>query len=82
MASKGLRAIFYQVTQKVEAGYNPSHTTETLIGYIVCCVFVLFHFSSLCVFGQPYSLASFGLIVGSCDLPMCMDAKRRLPIRH
>jgi len=36
MASKGLRAISYQVTQKVEAGYNPSHTTETLIGYTAC----------------------------------------------
>ena len=32
----------YQVTRKVKAGYNPSHTTETLIGYIVCCVHVLF----------------------------------------
>ena len=36
MASNGLRAIAYQGTQKVEAGYKPSHTTETLIGYIVC----------------------------------------------
>lgn len=37
MASKGLRAISYQVTRKIEAGYNPSRTSETLIGYIVCC---------------------------------------------
>jgi len=36
MASKGLRAITYQDTRKVEAGYNPSHTTETLIGYTAC----------------------------------------------
>jgi len=36
MASKGLRAISYQGTRKVEAGYKPSHATETLIGYIVC----------------------------------------------
>ena len=36
MASKGLRVISYQVTQKVEACYKPSYTTETLIGYIVC----------------------------------------------
>jgi hypothetical protein len=36
MASKGLRAISYLGTRKVEAGYKPSHTTETLIGYIVC----------------------------------------------
>ena len=36
MASKGLRVIFYQDTRKVEAGYKPSHTSETLIGYIVC----------------------------------------------
>jgi len=33
MASKGLRVIFYQGTRKVEAGYKPSHTNETLIGY-------------------------------------------------
>jgi len=37
MASKGLRVITYHGTQKVEAGYIPSHTTEGLIGYIVCC---------------------------------------------
>jgi len=36
MASKGLRVISYQVTRNVEADYKPSHTTETLIGYIVC----------------------------------------------
>jgi len=36
MASKGLRVISYQVTRKVEAGYKPSQTSETLIGYIVC----------------------------------------------
>jgi hypothetical protein len=33
MDSKGLRAISYQGTRKVEAGYNLSQTTETLIGY-------------------------------------------------
>jgi hypothetical protein len=36
MASKGLRVISYQDARKVEAGYKLSHTTETLIGYIVC----------------------------------------------
>jgi len=30
---------------------------------------------SVCAIGQPYSLASFGLRLGLCDLPMCMDAK-------
>jgi hypothetical protein len=35
MASKGLRAISYQDTRKVEASYEPSQTTKTLIGYIV-----------------------------------------------
>src|SRR5690554_1930163 len=44
MASKGLRVILYQVTRKVKAGCNLSHTTETLIGYIVCWRFVLFCF--------------------------------------
>jgi hypothetical protein len=33
MASKGLRAMSYQVTRKVQAGYKPSHITEPLIGY-------------------------------------------------
>jgi hypothetical protein len=33
MASKGLRAISYRGTKKIEAGYNLLHTTETLIGY-------------------------------------------------
>jgi hypothetical protein len=33
MTSKGLRVISYQVTRKVEAGYKPLDTTETLIGY-------------------------------------------------
>jgi hypothetical protein len=42
MASKGLRAISYQGTQKVEANYKPSHTTETLIGYIVCWLLPIF----------------------------------------
>jgi hypothetical protein len=36
MASKGLRAISYQGIGIIEAGYKPMHTTETLIGYIVC----------------------------------------------
>jgi len=45
MASKGLRAISYQGTQKVEAGCKPSHTSETLIGYIVCCAKLLFVFN-------------------------------------
>jgi len=43
MASKGLRAISYQGTRKVEAGYKRSHTTETLIGYIVCWQLVFIH---------------------------------------
>jgi hypothetical protein len=47
MASKGLRAISYQVTRKVEAGYKPSHTTETLIGYIVCYKLAVFVFRYL-----------------------------------
>jgi hypothetical protein len=36
MASKGFWEISYQATQKVKADYKPSHSTETLIGYIVC----------------------------------------------
>jgi len=44
MASKGKRAIPCQDTRKVEAGYNSSHTSETLIGYTVCyklCILVI-----------------------------------------
>jgi len=44
MASKVLRAITYQGTRKVEAGYKPSHTTETLIGYTACYVLVVIYF--------------------------------------
>jgi len=33
MTSKGLRAISYQSTRKIEAGYKPSYTTKTLIGH-------------------------------------------------
>ena len=36
MTSKGLRAIPYQVTQKIEAGYKPSHTTETRMHDTMC----------------------------------------------
>jgi hypothetical protein len=36
MSSKGVQAISYQGTQKVEVGHKPSHTSETLIGYTVC----------------------------------------------
>jgi len=46
MASKGLRVISCQVTRKVEAGYTPSHTSETLIGYTACCVLCFFWFSN------------------------------------
>jgi hypothetical protein len=37
-ASKEFREISYQVTIKIEAGYNLPHTSETLIGYTLCCV--------------------------------------------
>ncbi|MEK6780953.1 MAG: hypothetical protein AABY93_04575 [Bacteroidota bacterium] len=40
IASKGLRAMSYQGTRNVEAGYEPTHTTETLIGYTACCALV------------------------------------------
>ena len=46
MASKGLRAISYQVTRKVEAGYNLSQTSETLIGYTACYGAFLFIMSN------------------------------------
>jgi len=42
MASKALRAICYQGTRKIEAGYNPSQTSETLIDYTACWAFVVY----------------------------------------
>lgn len=36
IASKGLRAISYQVTRKIEAGYNPPNNSQTLIRHTVC----------------------------------------------
>jgi hypothetical protein len=36
MASKGLRATFISTVTKIKAGYKPSQTTETLIGYTAC----------------------------------------------
>jgi len=73
MASKGLRAISYQGTRKVEAGYRPSHTTETLIGYIVCCAFVVYF--SVRAAGQTHSLTSFGFSIGLWGLAMCVAEK-------
>jgi hypothetical protein len=35
MASKGVRAIFYQGTRIFKANYKPSQITKTLIGYTV-----------------------------------------------
>jgi hypothetical protein len=32
--------------KKVEAGYNPSHNTETLIGYTTCISISIFYFWS------------------------------------
>jgi len=43
MASKGLQAISYQGRRKVEAGYKPSHTNETLIGYTALAFRWLWH---------------------------------------
>jgi len=54
MASKGLRAITYQVTRKVEAGNKPSRTIETLIGYIVCWRYVHFNLSVKVKFFAKY----------------------------
>jgi len=42
MKSCRFRAISYQITRKVGAGYNPSNITETLIGYTGCYLLSLF----------------------------------------
>lgn len=71
MASRGLRAISYQGTRKVEAGYNPSHTSETLIGHIVC-----YQLAVISVFKNPFnffnvliSLAENCLAMGTINFP-------------
>lgn len=38
MASKGLRANNLSSYTEIDAGYNPSKTTETLINYTACWV--------------------------------------------
>ena len=52
MASKGLQAILYQTTRKVDADNKPSHTDETLIVYTTYNHFVFF----ICFFFFALSL--------------------------
>ncbi len=42
MCRSRLRATFLSNRDEVNADYKPSNTTETLIGYIVCCSQFLF----------------------------------------
>jgi hypothetical protein len=57
MASKGLRAISYQGTRNVEAGYEPSQTSEILIGYTACYAsFVSNYQHILHIMGQSFVL--------------------------
>jgi hypothetical protein len=51
--------------------------------YLSVFLSFIFNFAvfSVRALGQPYSLASFGLRFGSCDLPMCMDARLGLSYR-
>lgn len=53
MARKGLRPISCHGYTKVEAGYKPSHTNETLIGYIMCQALFFLLFLYLVVFLSP-----------------------------
>ena len=53
MACKGLRANFLSTDTKVEAGQKTSKTTETLIGYTVCCAVVHFHISLNSIIQNP-----------------------------
>ena len=65
MASKGLRAISYQGTRKVEAGYNPSHTTETLIGYTACYAKLFFYseYNIFCRIRFPRRNSEFAIFI-------------------
>jgi hypothetical protein len=63
MASKGLRAISYQYTQKVEAGYIHLHTTETLIGYIVCWQLVFIHIRLFIIYIDLFTCRLLSLIL-------------------
>jgi hypothetical protein len=64
MASKGMRAISCQGTRKVVAGYNPSHTSETLIGYVVCCAFVHFFFHCYPIPRIPVNIIIHKIVFG------------------
>jgi hypothetical protein len=67
-----LRATFLSNRDEVDAGDEPTITLKT--GYdiyrLLCARALLFSVSPWA--GKTYSLASFGLRVGMCDLPMCM----------
>ena len=70
MASKGLRAISYQGTRNVEAGYMLSHNTKTLIGYIVCCAqyFIVLIRLSICQYPSmfPFEICCFHFLMNKC----------------
>jgi hypothetical protein len=60
-------ALSYQVTQKLMRAKTVEFTTNSPICYIHCCVLVLYSPQFVRAFGQPYSLTSFGLCVGSFE---------------
>jgi hypothetical protein len=59
-ANKGLRANSYQNTRKIEADYNPSHTTETLIGFTAFWHFVPFYFLN----NSDYIISGTDIVLG------------------
>ena len=61
MASKGLRAITYQGTKKVEAGYNSTHTTKTLMAIPLVVRFVVYYYIVLLFI---FSLIIFFIVIG------------------
>src|SRR5690554_236161 len=62
MASKGVRAISCQVTRKAEAGYKPSHTTETFIGYTACYGAFFYAFMGFICICPPIAFNTFIIV--------------------
>lgn len=65
-ASKGLRSVSDSTCSKVEADYNPPHTTETLIGYTACCAVVHYFNRFITVVLKSKSPISYFSILYCC----------------
>ena len=72
MCSSGLEALSCLFSTKFVSSRDLRFTTSPAIATYTLLPHVLLLRSFLSALAKTYSLASFGLRVGLCDLPMCM----------